>query len=74
MLTLKNSILDQLAYLEDTKDLIKQALIDTLAEYNVPVIYDADISHVSPSIPIINGSIAKIDYKDNKGKITFNLK
>lgn len=51
----------------------KQALIDVLSELNVPVIYDADISHVSPSIPIINGAIAKITYKDNKGNITFKL-
>ena len=38
------------------------------------VIYDADISHVSPSIPILNGAYAKVNYKDNKGNITFILK
>ena len=52
----------------------KQALIDSLSEYNVPVIYDADISHKSPSLPILNGSIATIKYKDNKGCIKFELK
>ena len=52
----------------------KQALIDGLANYNVPVIYDADISHISPKIPIINGAIAKVTYKENKGNITYILK
>ena len=52
----------------------KQALIDALGDLNVPVIYDADISHKSPSIPILNGSIAKITYKDNKGNIKFELR
>lgn len=51
-----------------------QAIVDGLAALNVPVIYDADISHVNPSIPIINGAIATISYKDNKGNIKFELK
>ena len=52
----------------------KQALIDALNDYNVPIIYDADISHKGPCIPILNGSIAKVSYKDNKGSIKFILK
>ena len=51
----------------------KQALIDTLSSYNVPIIYDVDISHISPKIPIINGAIAKVTYKNNKGNITYKL-
>ena len=51
-----------------------QSLIDALSDLNVPVIYDADISHKSPSLPILNGSIATISYKDNKGIIKFELK
>ena len=51
-----------------------QALIDALNDLNVPVIYDADISHKSPSLPILNGSLATISYKDNKGSIKFELK
>lgn len=51
-----------------------QAIIDGLNDLNVPVIYNADISHVSPSIPILNGAYCKINYKDNKGNITFILK
>lgn len=47
---------------------------DVLAKFNVPIIYDVDISHVKPSLPVINGSIAKVEFKDNKGKITYTLK
>ncbi len=53
---------------------LKQALSDALSDLNVPVIYDADISHISPKIPIINGSIATINYENNKLSISFTLK
>ncbi len=36
---------------------------------NIPIIMDADIGHVAPKMTIINGSIAKITWKNNKGKI-----
>ncbi len=45
-----------------------------LSELNIPIIYDADITHKSPCLTIINGSIATISVKNNKGKIKFELK
>ena len=51
-----------------------KALNDGLSFLNVPVIYDVDISHVKPSMPVINGAIAKVSYKENKGNITYYLK
>lgn len=54
---------------------VKKCLEDTiLKELNIPVIYDADISHKPQSLPIINGSIATIECKNNKGNISFKLK
>lgn len=41
---------------------------------DLPIIFNADIGHVSPKMTIINGSIAKIECKDGKGKINFELK
>ena len=35
-----------------------------LGNMNIPVVYDADISHKSPCMPIINGAIATINVKD----------
>lgn len=52
----------------------EEVLEDFLTHLNIPVIYDADIGHLPPSIPIINGSIATIECKKGKGKITYELK
>lgn len=45
-----------------------------LFKLNVPIIYDADISHKGPCMTIINGAIATVESKDGKGKIRFELK
>lgn len=47
---------------------------DCLSKYNVPVIYDVDITHKSPALPVINGAIANIKYENGKGNITYILK
>lgn len=41
---------------------------------NIPFIMDADIGHSDPKMTLINGSIARIKYCDNKGEISFKLK
>ena len=55
----------------DMENAIKDSVI---AKLNVPIIYDADISHKSPCLTIINGAIATIKCKNGKGKIKFELK
>ena len=47
---------------------------DCLAKYDVPIIYDVDITHVSPTLPIINGAYANISCTDGKGHFEFILK
>ena len=54
----------------DLKTCLEDCIIN---ELNIPIIYDADISHKAPSIPIINGSIAEVECKDGKGNIKFHL-
>ena len=51
-----------------------KAIIDGLSFLNVPIILNVDISHVKPSFPVLNGSIATFMYKDNKATITYELK
>ncbi len=51
-----------------------QAIKDALEQLNVYVLYDVDISHISPSMPILNGAIATISYENNKGTISYKLK
>ena len=54
---------------------VKTCLEDSiLSKLNIPVIYDADISHKPPTIPVINGSIATIKLSNNKATIKYELK
>jgi len=54
---------------------IKTCLEDSvLSNLEIPIIYDADISHKAPCMTIINGSIATIKVKNGKGSIYFELK
>ena len=54
---------------------VKSCLEDSiLNELKIPVIYDADISHKAQSLPILIGSIATIECKNNKGTISFEMK
>lgn len=54
---------------------MEHAIIDSvISQLNIPIIYDADISHKSPSMTIINGAIANVKVKDGKGIIKFELK
>ena len=56
-------------------DTMEEALKDSvLSKLNIPIIYDADISHKGPSMTIINGAIATIHCKEGKGSIKFELK
>ena len=36
------------------------ALTDLLQEYSVPMIFDADIGHIDPMLPIVMGANAKV--------------
>lgn len=54
---------------------MEEALQDSVvSKLNVPIIYDADISHKSPCMTIINGSIATVKCENGKGSIKFELK
>jgi len=62
---------DKSTYNYNVKSCIEDSIISKL---NIPIIYDADLSHKSPCMTIINGSIAIIKVKDGKGRISFELK
>ncbi len=59
------------SYDYDVKSCLEDSILSSL---NIPVVYDADISHKSPCLTIINGSIANISVKDGKCNINFELK
>ena len=53
---------------------VKSCLQDSaIANLNIPIIYDADISHKGPCLTIINGSIATINVQNGNALITFDL-
>lgn len=52
----------------------KEAAIRVLGDLNLPIIFDADVGHVSPRMTIINGAICKVISKEGKGSIVFELK
>ena len=47
----------------------EQTLKDALSSLDIPVIYDADIGHVSPQLPIVSGGILEVECENGKGKI-----
>lgn len=52
----------------------EEALIDSIiSKLNIPIIYDADISHKGPNLTIINGAIATVKCENGKGNIKFDL-
>ncbi len=61
----ETSILDYT--MEET---IKDSVIGKL---NVPIIYDADVSHRGPCLTIVNGAVAIVESEGGKGTIKFML-
>ena len=51
-----------------------RAVTDMLAEYNVPIIMDMDIGHLSPMMPMICGSTAKVKVTGNDVSIQYTYK
>ena len=47
------------------EDVIKEAL----NSLNIPIICDADIGHIPPQMPIVNGAILEVTCENGKGKI-----
>lgn len=54
---------------------METALKDSvIAKMNIPIVYDADVSHKGPCMTIINGAIATVFSENGKGKIKFELR
>ncbi len=48
-----------------------EAVMTALAEFDVPVVFDADIGHKEPQWTMINGAKAEFSYKDGKAEIRY---
>lgn len=49
------------------------ALLDTINKVGVPVVFDLDIGHLAPSMPLVCGSVANISYEHGKINIDMAL-
>lgn len=61
---------DTTFYDYDVKSCLEDSIISKL---NIPIIYDADISHKSPCLTIINGALTEVNVSNGKGNISFKL-
>lgn len=50
------------------------AMQKVLEKYAVPIFYNVDIGHVPPSLPILNGALATVQYYNHRGVISYELK
>ena len=48
-----------------------RAVTDLLAEYGVPVIMDADLGHLPPSMPILCGAMGEVTVRDSDIRICY---
>ena len=51
----------------------EQAIMTVLEEFDVPVIFDADIGHKEPQWTMINGAKARIEYKNGKAELRYEI-
>ena len=53
----------------------KKAVASVLDKYHVPIIFNADIGHIPPAMPIVNGAMAEISFKKdiNTTQLNYNV-
>lgn len=51
-----------------------RAFGEFLEKYNVPIIMDIDLGHLSPMMPLVSGAMASVKAKDNSIEIRMDLK
>ena len=50
------------------------AVTQVLEKYNVPIIFDTDLGHLPPQIPVISGAIGKLHALGNDLSIEYELR
>ena len=66
----KGIIFGRPIFLREDYDLSLQDVIkDAIGDLDLPIVLDADVGHVPPQIPIVNGAILEVESGGGKGKI-----
>lgn len=50
-----------------------EAVLGIIGKYHVPVIMDADIGHISPSMPVVCGSMGEVSAKNDTYSVTYRF-
>ncbi|HZK19930.1 MAG TPA: S66 peptidase family protein [Treponemataceae bacterium] len=50
----------------------QEAVISVLGDCNVPIVFDMNVGHISPTIPMLNGFIATVTHNKHESSIVFS--
>ena len=51
-----------------------RAIADVLESFRVPILMDVDLGHLPPMMPLISGSLAAVEYQEQKIRVEMALK
>ena len=51
----------------------REAVLDALGRLDVPVVFDLEIGHVPPHLPLVNGALATVVVDDDRHEIVQHL-
>jgi muramoyltetrapeptide carboxypeptidase LdcA involved in peptidoglycan recycling len=51
----------------------REAVVDALGRLEVPIVWDLEIGHVPPHLPLINGALARVVVDGDRREITQTL-
>ena len=51
----------------------REAVIDALGRLDVPIVFDMEIGHVPPHLPLVNGALATLTVNENTREISQRL-
>ncbi|MGN6781169.1 MAG: S66 family peptidase [Marmoricola sp.] len=52
----------------------EQAVLDALGRLDVPIVFDLEIGHVPPHLPLVNGALATVTVDERGGRIVQELR
>ena len=50
-----------------------QAVLGIIGKYNVPVVMDVDLGHLSPMMPVVCGSMADVSFDGSNFTISYDI-
>lgn len=52
----------------------REAVLDALAPLGLPIVFDVEIGHVPPHLPLVNGALATVTVDGNRREIVQDLR